>query len=70
VKQHPPILLIAALALIVCYLRWSLITGSLRIRGIADQITRQTSPREYCYYMRIILVIFGLIVGIFIWMFW
>ena len=68
-KQQPPILFIAALIVVACYLAWSLITGSLRIRGIADPIERQDRPREYWYYMRIILVIFGLVVGIFVWMF-
>jgi hypothetical protein len=68
-KQHPPILAILILLFMACYLGWSLITGSLRIRGVSEPIMRQTSPREYWFYMRIILVIFGGIVAAFAFMF-
>ena len=56
------------LVVIACYLGWSLITGSLRIRGVPEPIRRQINPRENWFYMRIILFIFGTIMVAFAWM--
>jgi TRAP-type mannitol/chloroaromatic compound transport system permease small subunit len=68
-KEHPPLFIFVPLIIIACYLGWSLISGSLRIRGAAKPISREDSPREYWYYMRIILVVFALVVGIAAWVF-
>ena len=68
-KQHPPILAIVVLVGIACYLGWSLFTGTLRIRGVAEPLRRQTNPREYWFYMRIILLIFAGISMAFAFMF-
>jgi hypothetical protein len=67
-KNHPPIFIFIPLIVFTCYLGWALITGSLRIRG-KEPISRQDNPREYWYYMRIFLVLFGLLVGMIAWMF-
>ena len=67
-KNHPPIFILVPLVVIACYLGWAFITGSLRIRG-KEPISRQDSPREYWYYMRIIGVIFAIIVAVIVWMF-
>ena len=57
------------LAVMGCYLGWSLVTGSLRIRGVSEPIRRQTNPREYWSYMRIILFVYVTVVVAFMWMF-
>ena len=67
-KHHPPILAVLILVVIACYLGWSLITGSLRIRGLPEPIRRQTNPREYWFYMRIMLFIFATVAFAFTWM--
>ena len=64
-KTHPPILFFVPLIVIGSYLGWALITGSLRIRRIKDPISREDSPREYWYHMRIFIVIFVIMVAIF-----
>ena len=68
-KNHPPIFILAPLVVIACYLGWSFITGSLRIRGRPEPIRRQDSPREFWYYMRIAIVIFAIIVAVIAWKF-
>jgi len=67
--SHPPILIIVPFVVITCYIGWSLIAGSLRIRGRQEPISRQDSPRDYWYHMRIIGVVFAIIVAIIAWMF-
>jgi hypothetical protein len=68
VKNHPPIFILVPLVVIACYLSWSFMTGSLRIRG-REPIRRQENPHEYWYYMRIVVVIFAIMVGMIAWMF-
>jgi uncharacterized membrane protein len=68
-KNHPPIFILVPLIVIACYLGWSLATSSVRVRGIKDPISRQDSPREYWYYMRIFLVILAIIVAGAAWMY-
>jgi hypothetical protein len=67
-KNHPPIFILVPLIVITCYLGWALITGSLRVRG-KEPISRQASPREYWYYMRIFIAIFVIIIALLTWMF-
>ena len=67
-KNHPSIFILAPFIVWSCYLGWALITGSLRIRG-KEPISRQDSPREYWYYMRIFIVIFVVAVAMIAWMF-
>ncbi len=63
-KNHPSFLMLVPMIAITGYLGYALATGSVRINGIAQPIRRRDSPREYWYYMRILLVVYGLLVGI------
>ena len=68
-KNHPPILVIVPVLAIACYLVWSLLTGSLQIRGVAQPLKRQEIPREYWRYMWFFLAVFGIMLVIFGWVF-
>ncbi len=66
-KSHPPFPILVPLIVIACYLGWSLVTGSVRVRGKAEPITRQDNSRRYWAYMGCFLAIFAVLVAIFIW---
>ena len=66
-KHPPPIFFVVGLIIVGTYLAWSLITGSVRVRGIRELLSRQSNPREYWYHMRIFIVIFAVIAAIFAW---
>jgi hypothetical protein len=68
-KNHPSIILFVPMIVISCAIGWALITGSLRIRGIKEPISRQDSPREYWYYMRIFITLFVIGVALIVWTF-
>ena len=68
-RNHPPILMLVPLGVIACYLGWSLVSGSVRVRGIAEPITRHGNPRRYWSYMGFFLAVFAALAAIFIWVF-
>jgi hypothetical protein len=68
-KNHPPILILVPFIAIACYLGWSLVSGSVRVRGIAEPITRQGNPQKYWSYMGLFLAIFAVLAASFIWFF-
>ena len=67
--KHPsPIFFVVGLIIVGSYLAWSLISGSVRVRGIKEPLSRQNNPRDYWYHMRIFIVIFAVIAAIFAWL--
>lgn len=68
-KHHPPILIVIPLILLAGYIGWALSNGKLYIKRRAEPIRRQDNPREYWYYLCIIIVIFAILVGLIGWMF-
>ena len=68
-KNHPPLPILVPCVVIACYLGWSLVTGSVRVRGIPEPITRRDNPRRYWSYMGFFLAIFAVLAASFIWFF-
>jgi hypothetical protein len=68
-KNPSRILFVVPWIVIACYIGWSFLTGSLRIRGREEPIRLKDNPREYRYNLTIIIVIFVVMTAIFAWMF-
>ena len=66
-KHYPPIPALAVILLIGGFIGWAFVTGSLTLRGQAEPIRRDKSPREYWYYMKIITVLYALTVALAFW---